>query len=140
VASLGLVLPITPVPLAVLIALVRCHVDHDPNVAGHAHRVEQVDRAHDVDVVRGPRVLERGTHERLGGHVDDDLGSVASDGGAQRVEIAHVAVDVLHARSHPGNRVERLLVRGAVGEPDEVGPKALQPDREPGPLEARVAG
>src|SRR6185503_931508 len=75
-AALRLVLAVAPFPFAVLVDLVRGHVDRDAHVIGLPYGVEHVHGAHHVGRVRPHRVDVGAPYQRLGRHVDDDLGAL----------------------------------------------------------------
>ena len=112
VAAHRLVLAVAPVPLTVVVALVRGDVDDRLDAADAAHRLEHVDRAHDVRLVRLARRLEGASHERLRGHVDDDLRASGRDRVSQGVEVADVQPHVL---ARPRRRGRRRRARDVVG-------------------------
>ncbi len=67
-------LSVAPLPLPVLVALVGRDHEHHPHVGPGADGVEDVDRSHHIDLEGLPGLGERAPHERLGGHVDHNLG------------------------------------------------------------------
>ncbi len=113
-AAHWLVLAVSPLPLAVLIALVRGDVEQHAHVLPAADRIEQVDRAHHIGLIGQPRLLEGAAHERLRGHVDDDLGPMRVEHPGQGMRVAHIAVDAVHPVGDVGQLVERRLGRHAV--------------------------
>ena len=109
------VLAVAPLPVAVLITLVggddedRAHV-----IAVQAHRVEQVDGPHDVDLIGLARPGNGAPHEGLCSHVDDQSGSARLQRGRHGIGVAHVAGDALHPLTDAG-QLEQGRSRGTVG-------------------------
>ena len=136
-----LVLAVAPLPLAVLVALVRGDVDHDAHVARSAHGVEHVHGAHHVGLVGLARVEVGAAHERLRGHVDDDLRPRPRDRRA-RPPRSRARPPRSHSTASPTRA--RLVQRRLVGTSSErpVTPRAERRSQSDSQLalEARVAG
>jgi hypothetical protein len=141
VAAHRLVLPVPPLPLTVLVALVGGDDDRDPNAGARTHGVQDRDRAHDVDIKCLARFGERAAHERLCGHVDDDLWV---GGGERRLHCGPVTHVGHRLASHPltdsGQLVQRWIGRDVDGQAVDARAHGLEPQREPAALEAGVAG
>ena len=67
-------------------------------------------------------------------------GRARGDRGVDRVGVAHVGARPRHELLEPRQLVQRGRRRHAVAEAVHVGAELGEPEREPGPLEARVAG
>ncbi len=93
VAAHGFVLAIGPVPLLIFVALVAGDDDDGADAGRAPNGIEQVNGAEDVDCVGLDRALVGETHERLRGHVDDDLGLEIAHGGFERGKVANVSAN-----------------------------------------------
>ncbi len=93
----------------ILVALVARDVDDDAHRWADPHRLEQVDRPHDVRGERADGVAVRGAHQRLGGEVEDEFGFKGGHGTAQRGEVAYVARDVRDLAAQGGELEEARI-------------------------------
>ena len=106
------------------------------------HRLEHVDRAHHVDLVRLARVAERAPHERLRGQVEHDLGPrLARRAARTAVAVAHVGRATV-ARPSPTRASSNSdgSRRHGVGEPGDLGAQRRAARAPASALEAGVAG
>ena len=90
-------LPVGVADLEVLVALVAGHDDDGADRRAGAHRLEHVDRAHDVGLEGVARLGVRLADDGLGGQVEDDLGLGGTQLRRQPVHIADVGHDVADA-------------------------------------------
>jgi|GEM_PF-5337841 len=88
-----------------------------------AHRLQQVERAGEVGIRIGLRVLEAVAHARLGGEVDDDVGPHPSE---EIVEQAGRLQAALH-RLEAGQALKLGVARPLQGDVVVVG-EAVEPD------------
>ena len=91
-AAHRVVLAIAPLPLAVLVALVAGDDEDDADVAPRRGGVEDVHGAHHVRRVGLDRVGVGAAHERLRGHVEDDLGPGLRERRRDGRQVADVAL------------------------------------------------
>ena len=140
VAAHGLVFAIGLGTFAILVALVAGDADDGADRWRAAHGVEHMRRAHHVDRVCLQWLLITEAHQRLRRHVDDHLGLEPAHGRFQRGKITHVTKEGFHLALQPdgvkhagvGGRLERVAIN--------LRAQAHEPEREPAPLEAGVAG
>ena len=140
VAAEGLVLAVAPEPFLVLVAFVGGDDDHGTDGWAAAYGVQEVGRPHHVRFVGQERLLVAQPHQRLRRHVNDDLGAGFLEDSLQEPEIA----DVAHHTPHPAFQLRQLEKarhgRGGQRIAREIGPEIAEPGREPGALEAGMAG
>jgi hypothetical protein len=134
------VLAIAPDPFLVLVAFVAGHIDHDAGTLELAHRLEQIDRAHDVCRIGLNRLIVAVANHGLRRHVDDDVGIAFGERGLEVLEVANVTVNGADAfadarlleEARLGWRIERIA--------GDIGAQGVQPQAEPAALEAGVSG
>src|SRR5204862_5954160 len=119
--ALGLVLAIAPFPFPVRIDLVGGDVDDDAHLVDVAHGVEHVHGADHVRLVGPHGVDVRAPDERLGGHVDHDLGTPGGDHVSHPLGVADVALDRLHSVAGGGQLEQARAARLVSGAPDQLG-------------------
>ena len=99
-AAHGFVLTVTPHPFFVLVALVGGDVDDGTHGGRLAHGFQKIYGAHDIGGIGLDRVDIGAAHQRLRGHVNNDIGRGLSHGIGQPGAIADVADDGCHALRH----------------------------------------
>jgi hypothetical protein len=98
----------------VAIALVARHDDHRARVGLHSQRLQHLCGPGHVDRERLDRLAQPTAHQRLGGHVDDDLGPGAGDRRSHLALGPYVAAHVAgEPVGHVGDRVQRRLAHRA---------------------------
>ncbi len=140
VSAHRLVLAIGPVPLLILVALVAGDDDDGADARRAADGVEQMDGAEHVDRVGLHRALVGEAHQRLRGHVDDDLGREVAHGGFQRGQVANVPANGLELAVQVEQAIEARLGRRIERVAADLGSHREQPEGEPTALEAGVPG
>ena len=139
VAVQRLVLPIAPDPLAVLIDLVRRHVEEGADRVGPPDAFTDVHRPHDVCLIGEPRLPVGGPHDRLRGQMEDDIRLREIKGGLKRVWVPHVSPDGADPVPHAGKRVEIRIRRRIQRISGHIRPGLRENFHKPAPLEAGMA-
>ena len=139
-AAHGFVFAVAPVPFAVFVAFVGGDVDDGADAGGVAHAFQQVNGAHDVGGVGVDRVAVGLAHQRLGGHVDDDIRLGLLQGGLQGGQVANVGDMAGDALPYPGEFIQAGPGVGRQRVPRDLGAELAQPERQPTAFEAGVAG
>ena len=102
-AAHGFVLTVTPHPFFVLVTLVCGDVDDGTHGGRLANGFQKTHGAHDVGRIGLDRVDIGAAHQRLRGHVNNDIGRGLSHGISQPSAIAYVADDRFHALRYMRN-------------------------------------
>ena len=97
-------------------------------------------RSHNVGGVGFDRLNIGIAHKRLSGHVDNDLGTVFSEGRLQFGGVTDITNDAGHAIADLGNFEQARTGRRSQRITHHVRTHRLQPQRYPAPLEAGVPG
>ena len=135
-----IVFPVAPDPFPVFIAFVAGDVDEDLDTRGFADGLEDVDRAADIRVEGHFRFVVGEADKGLGGKVKDKFRLIFSESFDQPVEIADISMNMRYFLSEPRCLKIVGLTGGSKCVADDISPQFFQPDRQPRPLEAGVAG
>ena len=135
-----IVFPVAPNPLPVFIAFVAGDVDQDFNAGGFTDGLKDVDRAADVGIKGQFRLFVREADKGLGSQVKDKFRLMFLESFDQPIEIARISMNMRYFLL----KFRCLKIVGLAGRieriADDIRPQFLQPDRQPGTLETRVAG
>ena len=88
--------PIAPGPLAVLIDLVRCHIEEAPYTAGLPHTLQNMDRSHHIGGIGAHRVPIALPDDGLRRQMKHNFRFCGVKSAPQGLQVPHITVDGVH--------------------------------------------